>query len=170
MTERWLPISGYEGFYEVSDHGRVRGLDRIDAAGRKWSGKILVQSVTNRHGHRAVNLHRDASGNLCRVHRLVLETFVGPCPPGLIALHRNDNPSDNRLPNLRWGTVSDNARDSVRNGNHFGAKKTECPKGHAYDASNTYRSPKSGKRRCRICQRTNAARRIAERRSQRSAS
>jgi hypothetical protein len=50
------------------------------------------------------------------VHRLVLEAFVGPCPPGLEGCHRNDDSSDNRLENLYWGTHRQNMADRERNG------------------------------------------------------
>jgi hypothetical protein len=47
---------------------------------------------------------------------LVLEAFAGPRPDGMDALHRDDNPTNNRFDNLRWGTRSDNLFDAVRNG------------------------------------------------------
>ena len=52
------------------------------------------------------------------VHRIVLETFIGPCPMNLEACHRNGNCLDNRLGNLRWGTRSSNIRDQRRHGTH----------------------------------------------------
>lgn len=51
-----------------------------------------------------------------RIHRLVLETFVGPCPPGMEACHNNGKEPDNRIVNLRWDTRSNNLRDRVRHG------------------------------------------------------
>lgn len=50
------------------------------------------------------------------VHRLVLEAFVGPCPPGLEIRHLNDDPSDNRLDNLAYGTSRENSADQRRRG------------------------------------------------------
>jgi hypothetical protein len=47
---------------------------------------------------------------------LVLITFVGPRPLGAFGLHNNDDPSDNRLSNLRWGTPAENAADRMVNG------------------------------------------------------
>ena len=46
-----------------------------------------------------------------RVHRLVLELFVGPCPDGMEACHNNGISSDNRVENLRWGTRKENQND-----------------------------------------------------------
>ena len=50
------------------------------------------------------------------MHRLVLLAFVGKCPPGKQALHRDGDPSNNRLTNLYWGTPLENAADCVRHG------------------------------------------------------
>ena len=50
------------------------------------------------------------------VHRLVLETFVGPRPLHGIARHLNGNKRDNRIENLCWGTRKENAQDSIRHG------------------------------------------------------
>lgn len=58
------------------------------------------------------------------VHRLILEAFVGSCPEGMEACHWNDDPTDNRLENLRWDTHRANGADMVRNGHHGGAS---CP-------------------------------------------
>ena len=49
------------------------------------------------------------------VHRLVLETFVGPCPDGMECDHVNRNRSDNRLQNLRWIPHNENQRNTVNN-------------------------------------------------------
>lgn len=50
------------------------------------------------------------------IHRLVLETFVGPCPPGMYVCHNNGNPKDNRLENLRYDTPAGNSADMVKHG------------------------------------------------------
>lgn len=50
------------------------------------------------------------------LHQLVMMTFVGPCPAGLECCHENDDPMDNRLENLYYGTKRDNMEDAIRNG------------------------------------------------------
>ncbi len=50
------------------------------------------------------------------IYRLVLEIFVGPCPPGMECCHYDDNRSNNVLSNLRWGTRTSNLQDRWRNG------------------------------------------------------
>jgi hypothetical protein len=73
--------------------------------------------------YRQINLYRDGRRYRNSVHRIVLETFVGPCPPGMLGLHRNDDSLNSRLSNIVWGTPKDNYADAVRNGGaHQGEK------------------------------------------------
>lgn len=149
--ETWRQIPGYEGIYEVSDHGRVRSMDRIDAAGKRRKGipRRLSQQTS---GHMTIWLCRDRVSQNFLVHHLVLAAFVGPRPDGMEGCHQNDDGSDNRLENLRWDTRAANVRDSVRNGSHHMARKTHCPQGHEYTATNTYHYP-AGNRACNECRR-----------------
>ena len=50
------------------------------------------------------------------VHRLVLQTFVGPNPVGFQACHNNGNSKDNRLSNLRWDSPKNNSQDKIKHG------------------------------------------------------
>lgn len=50
---------------------------------------------------------------------LVLETYVGPRPEGMLALHRDDDPTNNVLTNLYWGTHKQNAMDRRAKGSGF---------------------------------------------------
>lgn len=147
MTE-WRPVLGYQGRYEVSDGGEVRSIPHVvvrsNGVPNRVVGQVLAQNPSVK-GHMLVTIER----RKVRVHRLVLEAFVGPCPPGLQGLHRNDDPAVNSLGNLYWGTPAENMNDRVSNGVHHYAKRTHCSKGHAYTEGNTrvYR----GARLCRIC-------------------
>jgi hypothetical protein len=88
------------------------------------------------------------------VHRLVLEAFVGPMPPGAVSRHLNGDPTDNRIENLAYGSQSENQLDAIRHGTHSQASKTRCKQGHEYTAENTYLAISSGqraRRRCRRC-------------------
>ena len=151
-VEIWVPVVGYEGYYEVSSWGRVRSLDRvfIKSNGRKHTVRERIRAPhTDDWGRVSVGLTRSGESKTCRVHRLVLEAFVGPCPPGMVACHANDDASDNRLENLRWDTPRENNLDKVRNGNDHNVRKTRCPQGHSYSGNNlrTYQ----GRRYCRKC-------------------
>lgn len=101
--EIWKLIPGFDR-YEVSNLGRVRFV------------RMLSPSHT-RFGYKRTSLTPDGdlpSGRL--IHRLVLEAFVGPCPPGMEGCHNNGIRDDNRLENLRWDTSLANAKDRELHG------------------------------------------------------
>lgn len=159
--EQWLPIVGYEGLYEVSNLGRVRSLSRNDYGSRVTTGRVL-KLQQERSGHLICYLSRGNKVKHGRVHRLVLEAFVGPAPKGKpYALHYDDDPKNNRLDNLRWGSHRENTLDSVRNGGHYNAALTHCRKGHKFTEENTYLTSK-GSRQCVECVNANARRRYQE--------
>ena len=160
MTERWLPITGYEGTYEVSDLGRVRSLDRISSQGRRLKGQVLKQG-RNAAGYMSVGLHLAGDATTYLVHRLVLTAFEGPPPDEMETRHMDGNSSNNVASNLVWGTSQENIRDQLRHGTQVNAKKTKCPQGHLYDGENLYVEP-NGTRRCRTCKADTLARWRAE--------
>lgn len=154
-AERWLPLSGYEGIYDVSDLGRIRSLDRVTHRGRKWKGRTL-SAASMPAGYQKVSLWRAGKQGSALVHRLVLLTFSGPCPDGMEGLHKDGNPANNALSNLAWGTHSENQMDQVLHGTHPNASKGTCPSGHPYNESNTYTYPGTrAHRACRVCRREN---------------
>lgn len=158
--EQWRPIPGYEGYYEVSDHGRVRSVDRTVKDSRGWDinlkGKPMRQSF-NSNGYLHCRLTREGVGKTARVHQLVLKAFVGPMPEGAHGCHWDDDKTNNHLSNLRWASVSDNLRDRVRNGLHYQAVKTHCQHGHEFTPENTI-VRENGTRQCSEC----ARRRVRE--------
>lgn len=107
--ERWRDVVGWEGLYRVSDRGRVSSARREGTRGglmRLSMGRGYLQAHLRGPGRRL----------LAEVHRLVLEAFVGPRPPGAQARHLNGDSMDNRVENLAWGTPAENAADRVRHG------------------------------------------------------
>ena len=125
------------------------GRHLVSNLGRVWSvhwGR-LMGGAPNERGYHVVVLGKVH----VKVHRLVLETFVGPCPDGMECLHINGDPGDNRVENLRWGTHAENMQDSLAHGTHRWASSKTCTKGHPYTQSTTYRH--NGRRHCRICAR-----------------
>jgi hypothetical protein len=121
MTERWLPVVGYEGLYEVSDQGRVQSLDRrqvLGAHSRFVPGRILRPQVVydskGRNPRSQFTLRKDGKSRTFRVHTLVLTAFVGPRPDGMLCRHWPDpDTSNNRLENLSWGTPAENMQDRL---------------------------------------------------------
>lgn len=119
VQERWLPVVGYEGFYEVSDLGRVRSLDRILDDGRVRRSKTLRATMKKDTGRLKVSLSRNGVVQTALVHRLVAVAFLGAPPDGRgLVLHGDGNHLNNRAENLRWGTYVDNVQDSIKHGTH----------------------------------------------------
>lgn len=120
MEEIWKPISGYEGRYEVSSHGGVRSLPRVEkrSDGRlfKHPGGLLKPSLAKQSGHLRVNLRRDGQSKTAWVHQLVALAFLGDRPLGCEVRHWDGNPANNQKDNLRWGTRSENIEDRRRHG------------------------------------------------------
>ena len=118
--ERWLPVVGYEGYYEVSDLGRVRSLDRFVTGGRGGkerlaAGKVLRPQLDDR-GYPQIRLYRDGYRWIVRVGVLVLMTFVGPRPEGMVMCHAvGSDKEDCRLAVLRWDTRGSNRADYFGN-------------------------------------------------------
>src|SRR5262245_50905166 len=129
--ERWLPVPGWPG-YEVSDLGNVRSY--WQGLGGHQTGSRLVDTPhllrpTVLHGYLLVGLKAvGRPGVLRRIHRLVLEAFVGPCPPGMEACHNNGKRDDNRPENLRWDTHRGNHSDRARHGTTNGGEKSSNAK------------------------------------------
>lgn len=95
-AEEWRPIGGLEGKFEISNFGQVRRVTSVNAYGRRLASKFIKPAS-----------HK----------RLVLEAFVGPCPPGMVACHWPDRDTANcRLDNLRWDTEKANAADAIKHG------------------------------------------------------
>jgi NUMOD4 motif/HNH endonuclease len=156
-AEMWLPVVGWEGFYEVSDNGRVRSVERTvrysDGRVFRYPGGIRTLRSYG-EGRQFIDLTRNSVKLRRYVHHLVLEAFVSLRPPGTECCHWDDDPTNNHVSNLRWDTRTANKQDSLRNGRRFGAndEKTKCPQGHPYNDKNTYIAP-SGGRQCRKCKR-----------------
>lgn len=154
VEEEWRPVAGFTGFYEASNLGRIRSLDRERrgrwGSARKIPGRVL-KGYPTRGGHLRITLHGEgATRSRQFIHRIVAEAFI-PNPDGLeMVLHYDDNPLNNNVSNLRWGNHQSNMQDMIRNGNHVEARKQECPKGHPYSVENT-RVNSKGHRRCVTC-------------------
>jgi hypothetical protein len=118
-------IPGFPG-YRVGDDGSIWSRwDWRQHRGR-WHE---LRDGDHKSGYRSVALSLNKTLVRRRVHRLVLEAFVGSCPPGMECCHNDGNPRNNRLDNLRWDTRSSNVRDQIRHGTHF-------PLSHHYGSRN----------------------------------
>ena len=122
--ERWEPVKGFEGYYEVSSKGRVRSVDRVvldkitdkGALYRALHGKVLSPN-TGAGGRGAVRysmvyLSKDGIKYPKYVHRLVAEAFIDNVENKKEVDHINKNTSDNSIDNLRWVTHQENIKYS----------------------------------------------------------
>jgi HNH endonuclease len=115
MDEFFRPIDGFPG-YRVSRAGEVQSGWGRGCRGRMTDSWSPLKPIRCHWGHLAVNLHRDGRKFRRSIHRLVLEAFVGPRPPGLVCCHWDGDPANNRLENLRWDTHQSNMDDMLRHG------------------------------------------------------
>jgi hypothetical protein len=114
--EVWLGYMGAKG-YDVSSFGGVRTY-RLSGrhGGRFGENPRLLRPIVHKRGYAYVCLVIGNGRRMTLVHRLVLETFVGPRPEGMECRHLDGNPTNNRLDNLAWGTREENLADSFRHG------------------------------------------------------
>ena len=114
----WKPIPNFEG-YEVSDLGEVRSWrPRNGRGGLAPSPTTLTQTKFADSDYVRVGMKNSLTNNHMtrRVHQLVLEAFIGPCPAGHVVMHLNDICNDNRLINLKYGTSKENHADMKAKG------------------------------------------------------
>lgn len=105
-AERWAPVRGFEGLYEVSDLGRVK---------RCGSAKCL-KPMPNTKGYPSVDLKDHGRRKYAVVHRLVAETFI-PKPDNKPQVnHKDGDKTNNAVSNLEWCTGLENIRHAVRTG------------------------------------------------------
>lgn len=148
--EKWLSAVGYEGFYEVSDEGRVRSVDRVVYAGpgrqRRHEGRVLATQTLGT-GYASVRLWKHGMGRTEVIHQLVLATFVGERPDGHEGCHKDGVRTNGSLRNLYWGTHAQNVEDMMRHR----IPPAECQRGHVFDEANTITGRDGRGRRCRKC-------------------
>lgn len=116
--------------YEIRDLPGFPGY-RVDTLGQVWTNRYLCRrqvpyDPTTPYrlrkltpivsGHLQVAIQRNGREYNLNVHRLVLEAFVGPQPPGMECRHLDGNPANNRIENLVWGTRKENFADRTRHG------------------------------------------------------
>lgn len=104
-TEIWKDVIGYPG-YLVSSLGSVKGPRSI-------------LKPTLRHGYPQITLYKHGKQKHRPIHILVCEAFHGKRPGSpykIHACHIDGIKTNNIYTNLRWGTVAENHKDSVKHG------------------------------------------------------
>lgn len=128
MSEIWKDIPGYIGYYQVSDLGRVKSLARtitIYPKIKKPFQKTIHETIMHpalsaKDGYYFVYLQKNGIKEKCYVARLVLLVFRGPPNPGEEACHHpNNDKSNNKLDNLKWGDRVENQSHRKANGTYL---------------------------------------------------
>ena len=115
MNETWKDILGYEGIYQVSNLGNVKGVDRYVKYSNdsvKFIKERILKTHTNNVGYSIVSLNYDGRRKTKIVHRLVLEAFAPIDSNTMTVNHIDGIKLNNRLSNLEWCTLSDNIKHS----------------------------------------------------------
>ena len=104
-------IEGYEDIlprYWINKEGQITN---------KETGKT-IKWLISRHGYYYCHLWTNNRSRYIRMHRLLALAFI-PNPNNYpLVRHLNDIKTDNRLENLAWGTMSENIKDSIKNGKY----------------------------------------------------
>ena len=119
-------VPGFPG-YRVGSDGSVWGC-RMGGSGfgktRAWRP---VKGRKERGGYLIVNLFQNGKPHRKKIHRLILEVFVGPCPDGMEACHNDGSRTNNAVSNLRWDTRAANHADKNTHGTMLrGTKHPGC--------------------------------------------
>ena len=117
--EVYVDIPGYEGYYQVSSHGKVRSLDRVikEKTGKTQTikGRVLKQRI-NPGGYYYIGLGKNGIKATFAIHQLVAQAFI-PNPDSKPTVnHIDGNKLNNSLANLEWATYSENLSHAYKTG------------------------------------------------------
>lgn len=119
VNEIWRPVVGFEGYYEVSNQGNVRSVERYVNAklgSKKLLAGLVLKKCIDKYGYDRVCLSVKQKRKYCQVHRLVMLAFAGEIVGKKEVNHKNGIKTDNRLENLEWVTTSENQKHAFRTG------------------------------------------------------
>jgi len=119
-TETWKPIDGYEGLYEVSDHGNVRSVERLVCEKSQYGAhrlvthkSMLLKAGRNKRGYMLVVLCDNGKHKSTAVHRLVAKAFCPKVDGCDVVNHIDNNPTNNKASNLEWVTQKENVHHAI---------------------------------------------------------
>jgi hypothetical protein len=118
MEEIWRDIQGYEGFYQVSNMGNVKSVERLVKHflyGERFACSQILKPAKNNRGYLCVSLWKDGKGVSKTVHRLVLNTFIPNINNKPEINHLDGNKENNVITNLEWSSISENRKHAYNN-------------------------------------------------------
>ena len=117
VKEEWKDIEGYEGYYQVSNHGRVKSLSRKRAAGGKpgmLKEKILKGSI-NSDGYKNVRLYINGTKKTFKIHQLVADNFIIKGKYHQCINHKDGDKTNNYIENIERCTIKENIIHAFEN-------------------------------------------------------
>lgn len=112
MEEEWRDIKGYEGYYQVSNFGNVKSLERVVCDGSIRASRIVKNRLDDK-GYYHVNLRKDLINKTAKVHQLVARAFIQNPEDKKWIDHINTIRTDNHIDNLRWVTPKENYHNKL---------------------------------------------------------
>jgi hypothetical protein len=119
VDEIWKDVVGFEGYYQVSNLGRVRSVDRvvtISRSGRSYTSNFksrIMQGGLNSDGYPMVTLSKIPDSSILKVHILVAQAFIGDRPKGFHVNHKDGCKTNNSASNLEYCSHKDNINHAV---------------------------------------------------------
>lgn len=117
LFEVWKDIKGYEGHYQVSNHGTVKSMPRMrKTKGDSFAplyGRILKQK-TSKSGYKVLHLHANEDECHPSVHRLVALAFIDNPENKPTVNHIDGNKTNNKMSNLEWATSSEQMTHALK--------------------------------------------------------
>ena len=107
MEELWLPIEGYEDYYEVSNMGRVKRLFKFRKY-RDYNEKILKFKSSD-SGYLSIGLTKNGIKTFFLIHRLVAQAFLDKPDTKKSVNHIDGDKSNNKVCNLEWVSNRENS-------------------------------------------------------------
>ncbi|HNX82189.1 MAG TPA: NUMOD4 domain-containing protein [Candidatus Omnitrophota bacterium] len=105
--EVWKSVNGFEGYYEISSHGRLKSY-------KKHSDGLILKQTNVKGGYYSVVLSANGKTRSMRIHRIVAETFLSNAGGLPEVNHIDGNKQNNHISNLEWCSRSHNARHSIK--------------------------------------------------------
>ncbi len=120
VNEIWADIEGFEGYYQISNLGIVRSVDRVVTHERtgvmRFKGKLLSMCLNKKDGYKRVYLSKNRKPSKFFVHVLVASYFIEKVNGKVFVNHKDGIKTNNRVDNLEWVTKSENQIHAYKTG------------------------------------------------------
>lgn len=104
---QWIAVPGHDGYFASAD-GKILST--------KKKTPSVMKPIKSKDGHLYVFMYDGGKPKKVWLHRAILSAFSGAEQKHLECRHLDDDPANNHINNLEWGTRLQNAADKRRNG------------------------------------------------------